>query len=752
MSRIIITVVLGVCLTSCVYKKDNAAPPDIDSTVRSDTSNIISDTSSNTATETESGNTADMENTDGTGDTADTSIVTGIHPVIAFRSGKCLDIQRDDNDLKNLQNTRLNQWECAGYPSQRWNLKKKTNGFYEIISTFNDKCLEANTAEETGIVVLAHCTGSTTQQWELESLQNNTFAIVYQPYIDDTDSGNGAHFCLDIVDDALIDGALIQLWPCHYGYNQSWLLEDIYITEGMCSGKRPTPEICDNVDNDCDGDIDENCDCVDSDTQTCGIQLGECTKGTQTCVNGKWSVCDGEIEPVTEMCDGRDNNCDGAVDEGCDCINGDTEACGSSMGLCSKGVQSCTGGKWSTCIGEVPPQSDICDGNDNDCDGDIDEGCDCINGDTEACGSNMGICREGVQSCINGNWSGCMGSVKPTNEICDSVDNDCDGEVDEGFHMDATCNAAGTCPQTRVCSVDGKASICQVDERLFRPEECDGVDNDCDGLVDMISHQGELQSVCSCRNKVLDSGESFNVSMDNSVDFCMVTQCSGRVIQLEVDDKCYSACQFADSDPDGDGWGWENDETCIVANSVIGQSASACSNAETSDKFMSISYCLDCSGDEQLPYAMCQTKLQYDMSAFGRGKEWLMVDYTYSAVGPAQIPINLWFSTAGESQRKYFPLIRIGDSAGRYEKTLRINDACYTPSAVFGAGCGDAPGTQCSHCAADTVCGAIDECGAYDMSHAWLQIAAEFCGSNSGEHRGIVTLNEVRLVEANCTE
>lgn len=86
-------------------------------------------------------------------------------------------------------------------------------------------------------------------------------------------------------------------------------------------------EVCDGtLDNNCNGMVDEGCTCTNGAARSCGSDTGECLSGTETCVDGSWNgICSGETGPVAEVCDGRDNDCDGAVDEGLD-ADGDTIA------------------------------------------------------------------------------------------------------------------------------------------------------------------------------------------------------------------------------------------------------------------------------------------------------------------------------------------------------------------------------------------------------------------------------------------
>ena len=259
-------------------------------------------------------------------------------------------------------------------------------------------------------------------------------------------------------------------------------------------------EVCDSIDNDCNGKIDDNCGCVSGSVQACGQDIGVCQFGTQTCINGSWSECEGGVMPTDEICDGKDNDCDGETDEGMDCCidkDGDgygTGEPGSTLPNCPNPEPDCDDTKWymnpgapetcdnydNNCSEEIdegcdddddgycdsnikiynrpvavclstnvandsfgddcddengkisPGASEICDSIDNNCDNIIDEGCLCQDGDTEICGTDVGECKTGIKTCVDGEWGECEGEIKPVEEVCaDNKDNNCDGQIDE---------------------------------------------------------------------------------------------------------------------------------------------------------------------------------------------------------------------------------------------------------------------------------------------------------------------------------
>ncbi|MFT5357699.1 MAG: hypothetical protein ACI9KE_004936 [Polyangiales bacterium] len=376
--------------------------------------------------------------------------------------------------------------------------------------------------------------------------------------------------------------------------------------------------LCDALDNDCDGTTDEGCTCEEGATQSCGLDAGACMPGVQTCADGGWGACDGELGPMGEscngiddncdgttdnpgdltapdcplqlgvcsgakracggaagwiacsgiasyggdyqvvesLCDGIDNNCDGVTDEGCECLDGESQACGTDVGLCMAGVQTCTAGAFGSCAGEIGTVDEVCDGEDqdcdgrsdedvigspcalqegvcagstescggaggfaacvgaadygplyeafesacdgldNNCDGDIDEGCACIDGETQACGSSVGLCVRGTQTCVGGAFGMCEGATEPVVESCNGVDDDCDSGTDDDLVAPGCALSEGVCAgSVQVCGGASGWEACvgtagygpnylSAEDGATSEGACDGLDNDCNGVVD----------------------------------------------------------------------------------------------------------------------------------------------------------------------------------------------------------------------------------------------------------------------------
>jgi hypothetical protein len=282
-------------------------------------------------------------------------------------------------------------------------------------------------------------------------------------------------------------------------------------------------EVCNGIDDDCDGSIDEGAIGStwyrDSDSDTygnatntmvaCNQPVGYVASSTD-CNDSNAAVHPG----VTEVCNGIDDDCDGSIDEGATGSTWYRDADGDTYGNATNTMVAC-----NQPVGYVasstdcndsnaavhPGATEVCNGIDDDCDGNTDDGVSItyyrdFDGDgygnatatTRACGAPVGYVSNNTD-CNDNNSSVHPGAT----EVCNGIDDDCDGNIDEGaigstWYRDADGDTYGNATNTMLaCNqpvgyVSDNTDCNDADNTIYpgAPELCDGKDNDCDGSID----------------------------------------------------------------------------------------------------------------------------------------------------------------------------------------------------------------------------------------------------------------------------
>jgi hypothetical protein len=258
-------------------------------------------------------------------------------------------------------------------------------------------------------------------------------------------------------------------------------------------------ELCDQIDNNCDGQVDEDIGVIyyydfDGDGYGGPVSLTSCTE-PHGYVTNKFD-CDDHNSLInagaTEICDGLDNDCDGEVDEDW----GIGMACYLYFEECiSKGVAYCSTESSAACDApEIVPTEEICDGLDNDCNGNVDEGLyQSFYEDSDGDGVGNGAISMWACSVPPG-FSPLDGDCDDSDvtiydgavELCDGIDNDCDGSSD----LDWECCPIGLIADVEDC---GPTDFIFVIDNSGSMEDSDPWDLRYQGLLGFVDNEGQYQ-------------------------------------------------------------------------------------------------------------------------------------------------------------------------------------------------------------------------------------------------------------------
>lgn len=374
-------------------------------------------------------------------------------------------------------------------------------------------------------------------------------------------------------------------------------------------------ELCDGIDNDCDGEIDEGEDgywYIDEDGDGYGSKVGSVTQCSPDLVSltGDCDDQEGKVHPgAPEWCDGLDNNCDGGVDEesGVWFLDQDGDGFGDSdvvFERCEPGEPrvSRPGDCDDFSAAVSPAQPERCDGVDNDCDGISDEAPVGATWWALEGGKEAPLLRHCETPTGYTEVEGCTNEVL-VQEVCNGLDDDCDGLVDESaadalmWFVDSDGDGWGGENAGRSCGYIEGASIlggdCDDEDPQTHPsagERCDGIDNDCSGVIDELYASdavwafldvdgdgfGEDQSIIrTCELEVgwsLQGGDC--ASADPEVSPGAVEVCDGLDQDCDgwVDEDAVDQSQWW-LDRDGDGFGMDAvvQSACVAPEGYVSQ-------------------------------------------------------------------------------------------------------------------------------------------------------------------------------------
>jgi hypothetical protein len=322
---------------------------------------------------------------------------------------------------------------------------------------------------------------------------------------------------------------------------------------------------CDGEDDDCDGDTDE-----DYEPESCdGEDDDECEEGETACDDGEVS-CDDDSSDTKDVCDGEDNDCDSTSADGSedDAVGDDCD--GDDDDLCQESTFACLGGEL-VCGDDTGDLTDVCNGEDDDCDAASADGAE-DPGLAAACdGEDSDLCTEGERVCLGGSLQ-CDDDSDDTLDVCDGLNNDCDAASADGTEHTGFGTACDGGDDSDLCTdgtlgcAGGPDLVCN-DTTPHLLDVCGGGDDDCDSASADGDEDPQLGDACDDDGDGDECQEGSYACTGGGLD------CVGDGTDTTVD----VDCDGEDEDCDGsDDEGYVPNEGCGVGYCNTTNTASTC--------------------------------------------------------------------------------------------------------------------------------------------------------------------------------
>lgn len=309
------------------------------------------------------------------------------------------------------------------------------------------------------------------------------------------------------------------------------------VNNGDCNDANGTiysgaPELCDGLDNDCNGQVDDGLPLFTYYIDTDNDGFGNATVSIDTCLSSPPAGyvadntdCDDSnlnISPsALEVCNGIDDDCNGLIDDGLPLFTYYADTDNDGFGDATNSIDTCLSSAPAGFVADNtdcndtnmninPNATEVCDGIDNDCNGQIDDGLPVFtyyyDQDFDGYGtpdSSITVCNTNVPAGFSGNDLDCNDNdinINPNSpEICDNIDNDCSGTIDDGiqtfmYFYDGDGDGFGSADSLIMdCSISTPQGYvmnnldCDDSDFTINPsssEFCDSIDNNCNGQID----------------------------------------------------------------------------------------------------------------------------------------------------------------------------------------------------------------------------------------------------------------------------